>query len=245
MHSEPDVSEVEPVAPIEPADPRVAEYLDASFAAVSAYAALLADQGVLRGLIGPREVPRLWDRHILNSAAVAQFLPASGTLVDVGSGAGLPGIVLAAMRPDLRVVLVEPMDRRTTWLTEVVERVGLANAEVVRARADELHGSLTADAVTARAVAPLAKLGRWTLPLLTQGGVLLAMKGRSAADELAEAEAELATLGGDSSEVLEAHTVEGVPGTFVVRVVKVSAPAPPAPAAPASRSRASKRRRTR
>src|SRR5690606_35601757 len=108
----------------------------ASFERVDAYRSMLADEGVTRGLIGPREVDRLWDRHILNSAVVAQYLPAAGTVVDVGSGAGLPGVVLAAMRPDLDVTLLEPMARRTAWLEEVLETCGI-RAEVLRGRAED------------------------------------------------------------------------------------------------------------
>jgi 16S rRNA (guanine527-N7)-methyltransferase len=151
------------------------------------YADLLAEHGVPRGLIGPREVPRLWQRHILNSAVVAELIPAGATVVDVGSGAGLPGVPLALARPDLTVTLLEPMARRVAWLTDVVAELGIP-IEVVRGRAEEpdvrqrLGG---ADVVTARAVAPLAKLAGWCLPLVRPGGLLLALKGESASDELA------------------------------------------------------------
>lgn len=146
---------------------------------VERYAAALADQGVLRGLLGPREVPRLWERHLLNSAAVAPSLPSTGVVVDLGSGAGLPGVVLACMRPELSFVLVEPMLRRTDWLREVVDVVGLDNVEVRRARAEELVGEVAADVVTARAVAPLDRLAGWALPLCRVGGELLALEGRA------------------------------------------------------------------
>ena len=189
---------------------------------VAQFHALLAEDGVLRGLIGPREVPRLWERHLVNCGAVARHLPVSGTVVDVGSGAGLPGIVLAAMRPDLRIVLLEPMERRTIWLQEVVDRLELGSVEVLRGRAEEQHGLLAADAVTARAVAPLDKLARWCLPLVRQGGDLLAMKGRQAGDELAAAAAELVRLGGDRGEVLEAAGPAGTEPTYVVRVRRLA-----------------------
>jgi 16S rRNA (guanine527-N7)-methyltransferase len=158
--------------------------------AAAEYARLLASEGTVRGLIGPREVPRLWDRHLLNSAAIAALVPAGARLVDVGSGAGLPGIPLALARPDLTVTLLEPLARRVAFLTECVERLRLERVTVVRGRAEEgpvrreLGG---ADAVTARAVAPLDKLAGWCLPLLRPGGVLLAMKGSTAAEELAAA----------------------------------------------------------
>lgn len=155
-----------------------------------AYAQLLATEGTVRGLIGPREVPRLWDRHLLNSAAIAGLVPADARVVDVGSGAGLPGIPLALVRPDLTVTLLEPLARRVTFLDECVSRLGLANVTVVRGRAEEgpVRRSLGgADVVTARAVAPLEKLAGWCLPLLRPGGLLLALKGSTAAEELAAA----------------------------------------------------------
>jgi 16S rRNA (guanine527-N7)-methyltransferase len=154
------------------------------------YVRLLATDGTVRGLIGPREVPRLWDRHLLNSAAIASLVPAGARVVDVGSGAGLPGIPLALARPDVTVTLLEPLARRVAFLTECVDRLGLERVTVVRGRAEEgpvrrdLGG---ADVVTARAVAPLDKLAGWCLPLLRPGGQLLAMKGSTAAEELAAA----------------------------------------------------------
>jgi 16S rRNA (guanine527-N7)-methyltransferase len=152
------------------------------------YARLLATEGTVRGLIGPREVPRLWDRHLLNSAAIASLVPDGARVVDVGSGAGLPGIPLALARSDLTVTLLEPLARRVAFLTECVERLGLERVTVRRGRAEEgpiLRDLGGADVVTARAVAPLDKLAGWCLPLLRPGGRLLAMKGSTAADELA------------------------------------------------------------
>lgn len=201
-------------------DPRVTELFGDAHETVVRFAALLADQGVLRGLIGPREVPRLWERHLVNSAAVVQFLPGSGTVIDVGTGAGLPGIVLAAMRPDLHVVLLDPMERRVTWLTEVVEQLGLPSVEVVRGRAEDMHGVLVADAVTARAVAPMDRLAGWTLPLLRAGGVLLAMKGRTALQELEDAAPTIRSLGGGPGEVLESTTIDGLAAATIIRVVR-------------------------
>ena len=154
------------------------------------YVRLLATEGTLRGLIGPREVPRLWDRHLLNSVALAPLIPAGARVVDVGSGAGLPGIPLALARPDLTVTLLEPLARRVTFLDEAVHALRLANVTVVRGRAEEgpvVRSLGGADVVTARAVAPLEKLAGWCLPLLRPGGQLLALKGSSAAEELAAA----------------------------------------------------------
>src|SRR5690625_1549517 len=122
-------------------------------AAAEEFGRMLADEAELRGLIGPREVPRLWRRHILNSAALGSLLPASGTVADVGSGAGLPGIVLAIMRPDLEFDLIEPMERRVEWLAEVVETLGLDSVTIHQVRAEELHKKRRYDVVTARAVA--------------------------------------------------------------------------------------------
>lgn len=210
---------VEPVRDLfGPALPRITEFAD-----------LLARAGVERGLIGPREVPRIWERHLLNSAAVAPFLPEAGTVVDVGSGAGLPGVVLACMRPDLHTVLLEPMDRRATWLCEVVSRLELTSTEVVRARAEDLHGRLHAAAAVARAVAPLDRLARWLLPLVDTGGVVLAMKGERAADEVDAARSVVSALGGSSPEVMNAVTIRGMAPTTLVRVVKEREPQPRRP----------------
>ena len=159
------------------------------------FVAVLADTGVSHGLIGPREVPRLWDRHVLNCAVIEDAFPVGARVVDVGSGAGLPGVALAIARPDLEVHLVEPMLRRTTWLEGVVAELGLESVKVHRGRAEELRGRVHAPWVTARAVARLDKLARWCVPLLEPDGTLVAMKGRSAADELAEERPVLERLG--------------------------------------------------
>ena len=152
-----------------------------------AYAGLLAGPGVVRGLIGPREVPRLWDRHILNSAAIAELVPWPSALIDLGSGAGLPGIVLALLLPDVSVTLLERMARRTEFLRECVRELGLSNVEVVEAQAEEAAGRLTADVITARAVAPLVRLAPLALALVRPGGLVLAIKGAGAERELAVA----------------------------------------------------------
>lgn len=231
------------VDPLE-GDDRLPALFGASWPAAQGFHALLRDQGVLRGLVGPREVSRLWERHLVNSAAVVPFLPQSGRIVDVGSGAGLPGIVVAAMRPDAEVVLLEPMERRTDWLTEVVETLGLTNARVLRGRAEDV-GLLDADAVTARAVAALDKLYGWTLPLLRVGGQLVALKGGRARDEAAAAESVGARLGGGAPRILEAPTLPGLESTSVVVVEKTSAgsapTAPPVPRGTESRPRRARR----
>ncbi|MBO0694310.1 MAG: 16S rRNA (guanine(527)-N(7))-methyltransferase RsmG [Acidimicrobiaceae bacterium] len=157
-----------------------------------AYAGWLSDAGVVRGLIGPREVSRLWDRHILNCGVLAALIPQDASVADVGSGAGLPGIVLAVARPDLRVTLIEPLLRRTTFLSEVVADLGLGTVEVVRGRAEALHGSRTFDVVTSRAVAPLPRLLDWSMPLVSPGGALVAMKGSAAEEEIVDSAEALA-----------------------------------------------------
>jgi len=201
-------------------DPRVEAYFGSAYPTVKAFRDLLVREGVLRGLVGPREVPRLWSRHILNSAAVVPFLPEAGRIVDLGSGAGLPGIVIAAMRPGAEVVLLEPMERRTDWLTEVSEQLELSNVVVHRGRAQDVQGDLIADAVTARAVASLDKLYKWAFPLLRKGGTLVALKGGKAEDEVEAARHVGRKLGGGQAEVITASTVEGVEETRVVRVVR-------------------------
>ena len=170
------------------------------------YAAWLAGAGIERGLIGPREVPRLWDRHDLNCAALAEVVPVvpQGLRVaDVGSGAGLPGLVLAIARPDLHVTLIEPLLRRTTFLEEVVTDLGLSDqVSVARGRADEVPGRGSFDVVTSRAVAPLDKLLAWSLPLCSADGEVLALKGRSAAEEVAASQKALRRLRCGAPEVL-------------------------------------------
>jgi 16S rRNA (guanine527-N7)-methyltransferase len=182
------------------------------------FAELLAHDGVVRGLIGPREVPRLWERHLVNCALLGRAIGPDLRVCDIGSGAGLPGIVLALSRPDVRVTLVEPLLRRTTFLEESVATLGLENVEVVRARAEELHGRREFDVVTSRAVAPLERLLRWSMPLVRLGGEMVAMKGSSAPDEVAAAQPVLTKLGVASVRIEEygADVVERP--TTVVRV---------------------------
>ncbi|WP_396344946.1 16S rRNA (guanine(527)-N(7))-methyltransferase RsmG [Haloechinothrix sp. LS1_15] len=166
------------------------------------FVALLHEHGVTRGVIGPRELDRLWDRHIINSALIAELVPKDALVVDAGSGAGLPGIPLALARPDLRITLLDSMARRVQWLQEMVTELGLGRVEVVRARV-ESSGIVGADVVTARAVAPLGKLARWCLPLLREGGSLLALKGASAAEELERDRNEMAAAGGVDPRIVQ------------------------------------------
>ena len=179
------------------------------------FAHWLAGAGVERGFLGPREVDRIWDRHISNCAVVEELIPADSKVFDIGSGAGLPGLVLAIVRPDITIGLIEPLMRRSEFLKEVVADLGITDqVTVIRGRAEELKGQ-TAPVVTARAVAPLGKLLTWSLPLTTKGGQILAMKGSSAATEITDAKE---ILKGRKAEIVLCG--EGVvdPQTTVVRV---------------------------
>jgi 16S rRNA (guanine527-N7)-methyltransferase len=166
------------------------EVYGCQFALISRYVDILKSMGIEWGLLGPREADRLWDRHILNSAALSELIAKDRTVADVGSGAGLPGIPLAILRPDLRMTLIEPLLRRSTFLTRTVEELGIADrVEVVRSRAEDHHR--TYDVVISRAVAPLDRLIGWCNPLRAPGGMILALKGTSAAAEVASAERQL------------------------------------------------------
>lgn len=178
-----DVSE-QPNDALEKPNEAVKKFFGPAFSAIEHFAAMLEDEGELRGLIGPRELPRLWSRHLVNSAAIVDFIGARKQVMDIGSGAGFPGIVLATMRPDLDVHLTEPMERRVEWLEDVVYELGLDNVTIHRARAEDLHGVGVADVVTARAVAALRKLVPMTLPLVASGGSLVALKGRQVDAEI-------------------------------------------------------------
>ena len=194
------------------------EIFGLGYGAAVEFARLLAEEGELRGLIGPKEVPRLWRRHILNSTAAAPFLPKAGTVADVGSGAGLPGIVLAILRPDLEFDLIEPMERRVQWLNEARELLDLDNVSIIHSRAEELHKKQRYDAVTARAVAALDKLLRFTGPLISGEGRLLALKGQRVHDEITQAEHVLRRL---KLVVVDVHEVDVLGDGDVTYVVEV------------------------
>ncbi|WP_336650545.1 16S rRNA (guanine(527)-N(7))-methyltransferase RsmG [Kocuria rosea] len=183
------------------------------------YVAHLASSGIVRGLIGPREVPRLWSRHVLNCAVVEELIATGARVADVGSGAGLPGLCLALARPDLQITLIEPLERRVQWLDEVVADLGLTNVRVLRARAEQARDDVgEVDVVTARAVSALVGLVDITLPLLRGTGELLALKGRSAADEVRKAQKKLNRLGARSTEIVPAGADLLEEPTTVVRV---------------------------
>jgi 16S rRNA (guanine527-N7)-methyltransferase len=202
-----------------PEAPAVAqEIFGERFPIAQRYTELLATAGVQRGLIGPREVPRLWDRHVLNCAVLAELLPAGASLCDIGSGAGLPGIPVAMARPDVSVTLLEPLLRRTTFLEEVVRELGLGNVTVLRGRAEEMVGKLSVDIVTARAVAPMDRLAGWGLPLLRPYGQMLALKGDTAEQELNDSRSALTKLGAVKWSVISVGEGTLETSTRVVRV---------------------------
>lgn len=186
------------------------------------FVAILADTGIAHGLIGPREAPRLWDRHVLNCAVTQAAIPhasdgGSQRLIDVGSGAGLPGLAMAIARPDLEVHLVEPLARRTGWLASTVVTLGIENVVVHTARAEGLWGRLTAPFVCARAVSNVRQLAAWSLPLLEPYGCLLALKGAQAEVELEQNRAALLRLGVVDA-VVEQYGTHPTTPTTVVRL---------------------------
>ncbi|AMO91796.1 16S rRNA (guanine(527)-N(7))-methyltransferase GidB [Corynebacterium simulans] len=184
-----------------------------------AYHDSLATDGSIRGFIGPREVPRLWERHLLNCAVIGDVMPEGARVIDVGSGAGLPGIPLAIARPDLDITLIEPLLKRSNYLSEVKELLGLDNVTVIRGRAEEgpvKKAVKGADIVTSRAVAPLGKLAKWSLPLVKVGGEMIALKGESVHEELERDAAELKRAGAGKAEVTT------IKGTTIIRVPRVN-----------------------
>ncbi len=187
------------------------------------YVDALAGDGVIRGLIGPRETARMWTRHLLNSAVVGALLAPGSTVVDIGSGAGLPGIPLAIARPDCTLVLVEPLERRTVFLHEVVLELGLNNCRVVRGVAAQVVDECgDADVVTSRAVAPLAKLAAWSAPLLRVGGAMLALKGSSAGAEIVRDRRAVTLTGIGDLTIVSAGAGLVDPATTVIRGVRVA-----------------------
>lgn len=190
------------------------------------YVDLLASAGVQRGLIGPREVPRLWDRHLLNCAVIGELIPPDCFVLDVGSGAGLPGIALALARPDLAITLLEPMARRATFLNEAVRDLGLESVTVRRGRAEEKPPGGVSDrpaaVVTARAVAPLDRLVLWCLPLVEPGGRLLAIKGSAAQSELDGSRDAVQRAGGRNPQIHVCGNGTVDPPTTVIEIVRSS-----------------------
>ena len=199
-----------------PPPPAAAAVFGPALDEARAFAGMLATRGVEWGLIGPHEVARLWDRHLLNCAVVADLIGSRyQTLVDIGSGAGLPGIVLAMMRPELTVTLLEPMERRCRFLSGCVAELGLANTSVLRGRAEDV--TLRADVATARAVAPLDRLAELAVRVVRPGGLVLAIKGQTADAELRKARPVLRRIGARGAKVVRAGQGKVDPATTVVR----------------------------
>lgn len=187
------------------------------FKTISQYVDILANRGIEWGLLGPREADRLWDRHVLNSVALADLVPHGVTVADVGSGAGLPGLPLSILRPDLQVDLVEPLLRRSDFLERAVDELGLGErVAVLRTRAEDHDGRY--DVVTSRALAPLPRLIRWCRPLMARGGAIVALKGASASDEVAKMRGEL----NRAALVPEVLTVRAHPEADTTTVVRVT-----------------------
>jgi len=210
-------------APAPEPPPEAAEVFGDRLPIARHYAALLAGAGVERGLIGPREVERLWERHLLNCAAVGELLEAGERVADIGSGAGLPGIPMAIVRPDVSMILVEPLLRRSEFLREAIAELDLPGVEVVRGRAEDPPVRDVAgdcDVVTSRAVASLDKIGRWSLPLLRKGGRMLAMKGERAQAEVDEHRSAMARLGANDVRVVRCGVNYLTPPATVVLALR-------------------------
>jgi 16S rRNA (guanine527-N7)-methyltransferase len=206
--------------------PQVAESVFGDRAeAAGAYVRLLATAGVDRGLVGPREVDRLWDRHVLQCAVVADLIPAGARVADLGSGAGLPGLALALARPDLSIDLVEPMARRTAFLAEALAVLPLDAVHILRTRADGVARGAY-DVVTARALAPLHRLVPMALPLAKPGGWLLALKGATVEAEVAAAREAIAAAGGSRPTIEQVGRGVIDPPATVVRVIHRRTAAP-------------------
>ncbi|ASN22271.1 16S rRNA (guanine(527)-N(7))-methyltransferase RsmG [Arthrobacter sp. YN] len=183
------------------------------------YVEHLATSGTERGLIGPREIPRLWSRHVLNCAVIESAIAMDSHVADVGSGAGLPGLCLAIARPDLELTLIEPLERRVIWLQEVVDDLDLDNVTIMRTRAELAVGMVDADVVTARAVSALSNLAGLTIPLLNGRGEVVAIKGRSAAEEIEKARKVIRKLGGVETSVVVCGQELLEEPTTVVRII--------------------------
>lgn len=218
--------------------------------ALTGYVRHLATTGVTHGLIGPREVPRLWERHVLQSAAIGEVVPRGYSVADVGAGAGLPGLALAVTRPDLSVRLIEPLERRTRWLEGVVADLQLPNVTVQQAKAEQAWDTVSVDVVTSRALASLPEVARLCLPLLDVGGRMVAMKGAGAEEELSTTRDVLRELGVDSSEVRTVAADIPWAATVVVATLgsnakRITEPLGPGPAVTAAKKRAKAKERRR
>ena len=205
----------------------IQEYFGDKYSKVAQFGEMLVELGIPRGFIGPKEATRIWERHLVNCAGVCEVLPTQGAILDLGSGAGLPGIVIAIMRPNQQVYLLDSLLRRTNWLTEIADTLKLPNVTVIRGRAGEKLDVPKVQSVTARAVAPLEKLMGWSAPLLTKNGKLYALKGDTAQDEIN-------AVAHDKNfkkfvqgwawppEISDIPTVSDIPDTIVVKLARES-----------------------
>lgn len=193
---------------------------EATWALFSTFAQMIADEGELRGLVGPRELERLWSRHLLNSATVLDFVPERASVADVGSGAGFPGVVIAMARPSCQVTLIESMEKRCEWLTYVSRALDLKNVTIVNGRAEEMPKNSHFDIVTARAVAPLKKLIPWTLPLVKPQGKVAALKGARVYSEIDDATQQLRQYGAAWADVHEVETFGTHEETWILEIAK-------------------------
>lgn len=209
--------------PVPEAPDAARKYLGDQFDLMSRYVGHLATSAISHGLIGPRERDSLWTRHVLNCAVVGEVIDPGSSVIDVGSGAGLPGLVLGISRPDLQVTLVEPLLRRSTWLSTVIEDLGLSNVGVRRDRAEAVQ-DLRAEVVTSRAVARLDRLTQWCAPLVAPNGRVIAIKGASAGEEFDETRASLEALGLVDAQIAQCGVGVVDPPTTVVQLVLGDAP---------------------
>lgn len=209
-----------PEQEVEKCTEEVKELFGYGFEQINHYVTMLIEEGETRGLIGPRELSRIWSRHIVNCAALADYIPEEGTLADIGSGAGLPGIVIAIMKPDLDVYLIETMKRRVEWLNDCVEELGLDNVTICHNRAEELHKKLSFDCVTARAVGSVEKLSRWASPLIRSGGKMVLLKGDKASEELETAKYTLKKMKLENPKIFKVKSVMYDEETTVVQMTK-------------------------
>ncbi|MDD7385170.1 MAG: 16S rRNA (guanine(527)-N(7))-methyltransferase RsmG [Actinomycetaceae bacterium] len=205
----------------EPEPEGAAEYFgDAVWTLLKDYARILVSEGIDQGVIGPHEAARIFDRHILNSTALNTYIPDGSQVIDVGSGGGLPGLVIAITRPDVSMSLVEPLQRRSDFLTRTIHALGLSNVSVYRARSEDLFGKMLAPIVTARGVSALHSLLGMTMPLVAPQGSLLALKGFRAGKEIDNAARELKKSGALWADVYEERVFASTQPTYVVEVRK-------------------------
>ncbi|WP_332835446.1 16S rRNA (guanine(527)-N(7))-methyltransferase RsmG [Actinomyces sp. zg-332] len=220
LHSEKQEDSLLETIEVEEYTESVKELFSYAFGQIEHYVNMLIEEGNLRGLIGPRELSRIWSRHIVNCAAIDEYIPKKGTLADIGSGAGLPGIVIAIMNPELDVHLIETMQRRVQWLQDCVEELGLDNVTIYNNRAQELHKKISFDCVTARAVGSIETLSAIGAPLIRSGGKMVLLKGDKAGEELEKAKYTLKKHKLENPQIYKVKSVMYDEETTVVEIKK-------------------------